>query len=285
MWKEHLGHRTEILIREHEVFPIEEHSHAFFELAYVVEGTGHFRSYGPDGQCHETRYGARELFLIPPDRVHCFVIATRSRYVFLRFTEGYAADRLGVYAEHALRSVGASLRIPFREGDEALMDGQMALIAGEAERTGGYADFLLQQWLDCVIALVARNVPDAGGADGRMADREVELLQYVRSNIGFPEPLRVEALCRVFRLSPNYLGRYFRTHFQESLQHYIARTRMAESERLVAETELSIKEIACRMGYTDASYLVKRSRAAYGCSPALYRRRLQAADHPCQNCD
>ena len=108
MWKEHLGHRTEILIREHEVFPIEEHSHAFFELAYVVEGTGHFRSYGPDGQCHETRYGARELFLIPPDRVHCFVIATRSRYVFLRFTEGYAADRLGVYAEHALRSVGAS---------------------------------------------------------------------------------------------------------------------------------------------------------------------------------
>ena len=120
MWKEHLGHRTEILIREHEVFPIEEHSHAFFELAYVVEGTGHFRSYGPDGQCHETRYGARELFLIPPDRVHCFVIATRSRYVFLRFTEGYAADRLGVYAEHALRSVGASLRIPFREGDEAV---------------------------------------------------------------------------------------------------------------------------------------------------------------------
>ena len=42
MWKENLYQPVEILLREHDTFPIGEHQHSFFEMAYILEGTGSF---------------------------------------------------------------------------------------------------------------------------------------------------------------------------------------------------------------------------------------------------
>ena len=36
MWIENLYRPAEILVREHERFPIGEHTHSFYELAYIV---------------------------------------------------------------------------------------------------------------------------------------------------------------------------------------------------------------------------------------------------------
>lgn len=42
MWIENLYRPAEILVREHERFPIGEHTHSFYELAYIVSGSGSF---------------------------------------------------------------------------------------------------------------------------------------------------------------------------------------------------------------------------------------------------
>jgi transcriptional regulator GlxA family with amidase domain len=84
--------------------------------------------------------------------------------------------------------------------------------------------------------------------------------------------LRIEALCQKFNLSENYIGRYFKRHFQESLQQYISRNRIKMAESLIKDTQLSMKEIAYRTGYSDACHLTKKFQSYYGISPLKYRK-------------
>ena len=42
MWRENLYRPAEVLVREHDVCPIVEHRHAFFELTWIRFGTGTF---------------------------------------------------------------------------------------------------------------------------------------------------------------------------------------------------------------------------------------------------
>ena len=80
MWKENLYQPVEILIRNHEIFPIAEHQHSFFEMVYVHEGTGRFYVKESDCKVEEVIYHAHSLFLIPPETPHCFTIDTHSEY-------------------------------------------------------------------------------------------------------------------------------------------------------------------------------------------------------------
>lgn len=54
MWKENLYQPVEILLREHDEFPIGEHRHSFFEIVYILEGNGKFHAYtlGDEKECH-----------------------------------------------------------------------------------------------------------------------------------------------------------------------------------------------------------------------------------------
>ena len=74
MWKENLYQPVEILLREHDEFPIGEHRHSFFEIVYILEGNGKFHAYtlGDEKECHG--YMAGDLYLIPPERAYRFII-------------------------------------------------------------------------------------------------------------------------------------------------------------------------------------------------------------------
>ena len=44
MWKENLYRPFEILLREHDDFPIGRHQHSFYEMVYILGGTGDFEA-------------------------------------------------------------------------------------------------------------------------------------------------------------------------------------------------------------------------------------------------
>ena len=92
MWKENLYQPVEILLREHDTFPIGEHQHSFFEMAYILEGTGSFVVNSVNGGEEHHNYCAADLCLIPPNRVHLFRTCSHSRYLFI--LHGELCDRL-----------------------------------------------------------------------------------------------------------------------------------------------------------------------------------------------
>jgi two-component system response regulator YesN len=53
---------------------------------------------------------------------------------------------------------------------------------------------------------------------------------------------------------------------------YLTQLRIEESQKLLAETNLPVKEIAVRVGYLDEKYYSKLFKKATGIKPTEYRR-------------
>jgi AraC-like DNA-binding protein len=91
------------------------------------------------------------------------------------------------------------------------------------------------------------------------------------------EELDVLVLARRVGLSQNYLARRFRKRFGRTLQTYFLEHRVARARQMLLATELSIKEVAARVGISDAQYFNKQFRRFAGESPSACRDRLRAA--------
>lgn len=93
--------------------------------------------------------------------------------------------------------------------------------------------------------------------------------EYITSH--FTTPIDIALLANLAGKKKSYLITSFRSHFGESPIAYMHQLRIAEAERLLIFTELSIERIAERLGYCDASYFNRMFRARLGFSPTVYR--------------
>ena len=276
MWKENLYQPVEILIRNHEIFPIAEHQHSFFEMVYVRAGTGQFYVKEPSGcKVQDTSYHEKSLFLIPPDTTHCFTIDKQSEYVFIRFVIHYVEDYIGKYIAEVFRSPRQQAEILLNKQDERTVSLLFDFIKRKEECKQYGSNYLRQQWLNSILVIVARNIThNASFKDFSTgeADSSRYILQYIQQHIHQPNLLNAENLGKTFNLSSNYIGCYFKRNFQETLQQYITRNRIKMVENLLLNSKMTIKEIAYRMGYTDSCHLVKSFQKVYGISPLKYRQ-------------
>jgi AraC-like DNA-binding protein len=87
----------------------------------------------------------------------------------------------------------------------------------------------------------------------------------------FTEELSLRDVAVAVGLSPGHLTTAVRRATGRTVQQWIIERRMREARRLLAETTLSVVEIAGRVGYRDAGYFLRRFRAAHGLTPTQWR--------------
>ena len=61
-----------------------------------------------------------------------------------------------------------------------------------------------------------------------------------------------------------------------STQYYLVKYRLDEGARLLSETDISIKEIACQIGYENPLTFSKIFKARVGVSPQSYRQKRRS---------
>ncbi len=91
------------------------------------------------------------------------------------------------------------------------------------------------------------------------------------------EPLPVARIARGIGMSPRTLSRWCREHLEESPAEVVRRLRMEEAQRLLAETELPLKDITSRTGLGDATTIWRAFTQQLGVTPAAYRERFSSA--------
>lgn len=273
MWKENLYQSVEVLLREHDEFPIGEHQHSFFEMTYILQGEGTLRVDAPTGESEHYRYHVGSLFLVPPDTVHLFTTLVHSRYIFIRFTEHYVSDFVSRSVGHILHIL-SHFQVESGEGEADALHQLALLMCGELEQPRTFSSDLLQCYVNSMILHVARRLSGSLSGEAPMAGQDGKaryLLQYIQQHIHQPESLKVEVLADKFGLSPVYVGRYFKHHFGEDLHRYIVRSRLRMVEDMLLHTSMSVKEIAVRVGYADASYLNRVFCSEHGVPPLQFR--------------
>lgn len=96
---------------------------------------------------------------------------------------------------------------------------------------------------------------------------------YIVEHIG--EDLRREELARKVYMSPDYLSKVFKKSENMTIVEYISEKRLQLAAKLLEFTNLSITDIAQRVGIDDVSYFIKKFRARYQVTPQQYRNQNQ----------
>jgi AraC-like DNA-binding protein len=97
----------------------------------------------------------------------------------------------------------------------------------------------------------------------------------VRMRESAETPLNIPELARELKVSYRSFRRAFARHTGLSPQKYLLEIRLARARTLLAQSSLSIKEIALRIGFEDAQYFCRYFHKKIGMVPTAYRRAHQ----------
>lgn len=81
----------------------------------------------------------------------------------------------------------------------------------------------------------------------------------------------MEQTAESVNLSPYYFSKVFKQYTGENFTDYLTRLRIGEAKRLLADGELSFKEICYEVGYNDPNYFSRIFKKTTGVTPTEYR--------------
>jgi len=218
-----------------------------------------------------------------PHIVATIVAALEDRYQVHVATDEH--EGLALLRRHPIELLLLDVRLRFSDGLEALerlraaSDCRVLVLTGYGSKeillramrakVDDYMDkpfnpFELQER---VAALLGETASDAGP----LSKARQRLLHR------FDQPHTTESLARSVGLSPSHLRRRFKTIFGCTPMEFLERVRMEQAARLIQEGELSIKEVARKVGYLDANNFSTAFKRFHGSSPQSHRR---PADSP-----
>ena len=88
------------------------------------------------------------------------------------------------------------------------------------------------------------------------------------------QEISLEDVANYINLTPQYLSSRFKQEFNINFVDYITDKRIAFSKELLLETDLSVKNISAKIGYSDPNYFSKVFKKAVGISPGKFRNGL-----------
>ena len=94
----------------------------------------------------------------------------------------------------------------------------------------------------------------------------------LRSRDGNVSSVKVEQIIASFGISPGYGLQVFRKVFGHSPRAYLSNLKLQEAKMLIEQPDLSLGEIAIKLGYTHLSHFSRQFKRWTGQSPLQYRR-------------
>jgi AraC family transcriptional regulator, transcriptional activator of pobA len=244
----------------------EPHRHAYHELIWVREGSGRHLI---DGQSVE--FGPRTLTLIAKGQVHQFARAEGVRGYVVRFDEEWlSGSRRWLFAGQEC----TPLTVP--EDDAASFDALLDLLRVEVERAPGPESAELRRNLLSAALLWAQRWREAQFEGGGATSADVQLHRSFRETLerDFTSSHEARHYAAELGVTTGTLSRTLTRLTGRTTKQLIMERVVLEAARLLRFSDLSVKEIAARLGFNDQfafSHAFKRQR---GEAPLDFRNRL-----------
>lgn len=97
-----------------------------------------------------------------------------------------------------------------------------------------------------------------------------EMKKYMLEN--FTKEISLEQVAEHVGLNPDYLGKLFKKVEGQTFTDYLISMRMEKAKELLSERELTIKQIAYMVGYSDPNYFSRAFKKYVGISATQYER-------------
>ena len=186
--------------------------------------------------------------------------------------------------QHAMtmKLIPAKSMIAFSENviqNDTRLDRILGDLSSELEAESPGKEIIVRALVEQLIVQLLRNYSAARlseelelsrvGLVDRRIRRSVELM-YTQLD----QDLSLKDVAAASYLSPFHFARLFKKITGSTPHNYLAGIRSTRAQRLLAESDLSITEIAARVGYLSASHFTKAFRQATGTTPREFRKAL-----------
>ncbi|MCB2116992.1 MAG: helix-turn-helix transcriptional regulator [Rhodobacteraceae bacterium] len=159
--------------------------------------------------------------------------------------------------------------------DDPVMTATMEAIAAEARVNGiggglyvdSLARALIVHLLRRYAQITSRDVTIRGSLSPR---QKVRITDFIEAHLS--EPLDLKTMGAVLGLTPCLFARQFRKSIGKPPYSYVMGRRLERAKWLLARSELPIKAVAADCGFSDQAHLTRLFAAAYGQTPAAFRR-------------
>ena len=203
------------------------------------------------------------------------------RYILFRFPERFLYFYPGSPAEKLTRRVtessGISLVPLFSSVEwcnEALQLLQRLADLEEKKETDPLYEYEVLESLAELWQIILRHV-DVGGLETQdpVSIRMRKFLEYIEENLD--QDISLEEMAASAGVSRTEALRCFHKTLQTTPYSYVMGVRLSRAADLLAETGLSVGEIASRTGFNQQSYFGKRFKEKTGMTPLEYRRKMR----------
>ncbi len=105
--------------------------------------------------------------------------------------------------------------------------------------------------------------------DVKHTDVIFKVINYIKQN--YKEKLTLDDISSYVYLSKSYLSKIFKDEMKCTITNYINSVRVEKSKQLLADSSLSLADIAYFVGFEDQSYYTKVFKKITGVSPGKYK--------------
>jgi AraC-like DNA-binding protein len=111
----------------------------------------------------------------------------------------------------------------------------------------------------------------------RYSERLIPVFDYINDNLS--TSISVKDLAKAAHMSLSRFFPYFKSQIQQSPMNYVKKTRITRACRMLVTTELSIFEIAERVGFSNQFHFSRVFKEICGETPSDYRTQLANAQY------
>ncbi len=266
-------------LRETDNYIAREHKKTFFEMVFILEGTG-----VQIINQNKLPYAPNKLFLIFPEDSHGFEVQETTKFFFIRFNDSYLRTQGKEWIKKMEFIFHVHNHLPGcilkNVTDKPLIRSLVEALNREVINNNANHDEVITQLINTIITVAARNITlqDSVPASGPSSNTSMSLVTYVQEHIYQPENLKAEKIAAHFNISPTYISEYFRKHSGENLQQYIINYKLKLMETRLLYTDMRINEIADEFGFTDESHLNRIFKKYKDLSPTAFRKQRAIAE-------
>lgn len=236
------------------------HTHNYMELFYIVGGKGQFLI-----QDQLYPVNVNNLVIINPNVTHTEVSlnAQPLEYIVLGIegielaTSEHSNGQFNILDHFESVEISGCLRNILREMEQ---------------KNTGYED-VCQAYMEILIIRLMRNTALAVPTEPQSVSGNRQCAAVKRYiDMHFKEPLTLEQLADDAHMNKYYLSHAFKREYGTSPINYLITKRIEESKYLLAETDLSMSQIAQLLGFSSLSYFSQVFRKTQAVSPMEYRQ-------------
>ncbi len=239
------------------------HTHNHTELFYIVDGKGQFLI-----KDQVFPVNVNNLVIINPNVSHTedSLNAQPLEYIVLGIDGVELATTQNSNGEFCILDHFESVEIA----------GCLRNILREMEQKNtGYED-ICQAYMEILIIRLMRSTSLAVPAEPQLASGNRQCAAVKRYiDLHFKEALTLEQLAEDAHMNKYYLSHAFKREYGVSPINYMISRRIEESKYLLAETDLSMSQIAQLLGFSSLSYFSQTFRRTQSVSPMEYRQNVK----------